>query len=75
LCAPLRVGIIETTTMHDDKTKRGSTDRARINVQEPYEVRWWAQRWNVTEEQLKDAAKRVGSNAKDIAACLGKPWP
>ena len=39
--------------MADDKTKTGGQDRTRINVNEDYELRDWAQKFSVTQEQLK----------------------
>jgi Protein of unknown function (DUF3606) len=32
--------------MADDRTIRGAADRARINMQEDYEVRYWTQKWS-----------------------------
>jgi len=54
--------------MADDKSKPGGQDRRRINVNEDYEVRDWSKRLGVSPEQLKDAVKAVGSNAKDVEA-------
>jgi hypothetical protein len=56
--------------MADDKTKPGGQDRTRINTNEDYEVRDWSKRLGVSPEQLKDAVKAVGSNAKDVEAHL-----
>ena len=58
--------------MSDDKTKRGPRDADRVNINEDYEVRYWTQKWNVTEAQLKDAVRRAGVMAKDVAKALGK---
>jgi Protein of unknown function (DUF3606) len=33
--------------MPDDKSKPGGQDRARINVNEPYELRDWARKFGV----------------------------
>jgi len=58
--------------MSDDKTKRGPRDADRVNINEDYEVRYWTQKWNVTEAQLKDAVRRAGVMARDVAKALGK---
>jgi hypothetical protein len=61
--------------MADDRTKVGRPDRDRINVNEPYELRDWSEKFGVTPEQLKAAVKAGGPMAKDVARNLGKPWP
>ena len=58
--------------MSDDKTNRGPRDADRVNINEDYEVRYWTQKWNVTEAQLKDAVRRAGVMARDVAKALGK---
>jgi len=58
--------------MSDDPSKRGPADRTRVNVNEPHEVRYWTEKWGVTEQQLRDAVKRAGVMVKDVAAALGK---
>lgn len=56
--------------MSDDKTKRGSPDRNRINVGEDYELRDWSKKLGVTPEQLKAAVKAVGPMAADVTKHL-----
>ena len=56
--------------MADDKGKSGGQDRARINTSQDYELRDWSQKFGVRPEELKAAAKAVGSNAKDVEAHL-----
>ena len=58
--------------MPDDKTQRGSQDRARINVHERYEVRYWTKKFGVTEERLKTAIAKVGTSAKAVESELKK---
>jgi len=58
--------------MADDKTKIGKPDRDRINVDEDYELRAWAEKFGVTPERLRNAVKTSGPMVKDIAALLGK---
>jgi hypothetical protein len=56
--------------MADDKTLRGPRDGDRVNVNEDYEVRYWTKKWGVTEQQLRDAVKRVGVMARDVEKAL-----
>lgn len=58
--------------MADDKSKAGAADRARVNVNEAHELNYWTGKWNVTEQQLRDAVKKVGAMTKDVAKALGK---
>ena len=58
--------------MTDDKTKTGSPDRDRINTSEDYEVRDWAKKFGVSEDRLREAVKKVGPVASDVARQLGK---
>ena len=55
--------------MSDDKTNRGTQDRARINVHEDYELRDWSKRLGVTPDDLRKAVQQVGTSAD---AVLGK---
>jgi hypothetical protein len=55
-----------------DKSKAGAADRARVNVNEAHELSYWTGKWNVTEQQLRDAVKKVGVMTKDVAQALGK---
>jgi hypothetical protein len=52
--------------MPDDKTKKGAPDRSRINLSEPYEVRYWTEKFRVTEGALEQAVKAVGSSAEAV---------
>ncbi len=52
--------------MADDKTKTGAADRARINVNESYELRDWAKKFGVTEDALKSAVQTVGTSAQAV---------
>lgn len=56
----------------DDKKKTGTPDRDLINVNEPYEVRDWADKFGVTHVQLKAAVNAVGNSAKKVEAYLNK---
>jgi hypothetical protein len=52
--------------MSDDKTKPGGQDRKRINVNEDYELRDWAEKLHVTKDELKAAVKKVGDRASAV---------
>ena len=58
--------------MADDKTKVGGQDRARINVNEDYEVRDWCKSLGVTEDELRKAVAAVGDRADEVREHLGK---
>lgn len=52
--------------MSDDKSKTGSADRTRINVNEDYELRDWSTKFRCTHEELKAAVKAVGTSATAV---------
>jgi hypothetical protein len=58
--------------MADDKTKTGGQDRARININEDYEVRDWCKSLGVTEDKLRKAVADVGDQADKVREHLGK---
>jgi GTP cyclohydrolase III len=58
--------------MSDDLKNRGPADRARINVHEDHEVRYWTQELGVSREQLVQAVQAVGVMAADVRKHLGK---
>ena len=58
--------------MADDLSKSGSPDRDRINMNEEYEVRDWAKKFGVSEEQLRQAVKAVGDRPDKVRQHLGR---
>jgi hypothetical protein len=52
--------------MSDDLTKKGPQDRSRINLSEPYEVQYWADKFGVSKERLSEAVHNVGHSAKAV---------
>ena len=58
--------------MSDDLQQRGAADRARINIHEAHELRYWTKALDVTEQQLKAAVAQVGVMAEDVRRQLGK---
>jgi hypothetical protein len=52
--------------MADDLKNRGTQDRARINVNEQHEVRYWTDALGISREQLVAAVEAVGPMAEDV---------
>jgi Protein of unknown function (DUF3606) len=58
--------------MSDDLSNRGPKDRARVNVNEPWELTYWCKKFNCTEAQLRAAVKAVGPMVTEVQKHLGK---
>ena len=58
--------------MSDDLKNSGPADRARINVNESWELRWWTESLGVTEQELRAAVAAVGASANAVRQHLGK---
>lgn len=58
--------------MADNLNERGPQDRSRVNVNEPWELRYWSRKFGVSEEQLKEAVKAAGPSADAVGKHLGK---
>ena len=58
--------------MADDKTNRGPQDRARVNLSEEYEVRYWAKELGVSKEELIRLVQQHGNSAEKLRRELGK---
>ncbi|HTF63888.1 MAG TPA: DUF3606 domain-containing protein [Edaphobacter sp.] len=58
--------------MADDKSNRGPADRARINVNEDYEVAYWTKELGVSSDRLKELVAQHGVMAADVRKALGK---
>jgi hypothetical protein len=56
--------------MADDKSKRGGADRKRININEPYEVRYWSQKFGCTHAGLGAAVHAVGDSVAAVERYL-----
>jgi hypothetical protein len=52
--------------MADDLSKRGPPDRNRVNVNEPWELRYWCAEFKCTDAQLRAAVKAVGVVAANV---------
>jgi hypothetical protein len=58
--------------MADDLSNRGQADRIRININEPYELAFWAKELGVSGARLRDLVKEHGVMAADVRKALGK---
>lgn len=58
--------------MSDNPEKRGPADRTRVNVNEEHEVRYWTERFGVSEEQLREAVQKAGVMVEDVERVLRK---
>jgi hypothetical protein len=52
--------------MSDSKEQTGGQDRKRINVNQDYELRDWAKKFNVSPDELKKAVGKVGDRAEAV---------
>ena len=57
--------------MTDNLKNRGAQDRARINVHEEHEVRYWTKALGVSEDELK-LVKEHGVSAERIREALAQ---
>lgn len=54
--------------MPDDKTQAHGQDRARINLNEDYEVRDWSRKFGISADELRAAVRAVGDRAAAVEA-------
>ena len=52
--------------MTDDPTKKGVQDRTRINTSEDYELRYWSEKFGVSQDQLKAGVQKVGNSVSAV---------
>jgi hypothetical protein len=52
--------------MTDSTSQRHGQDRTRINVNQPHELRDWADKFGVSPEQIEEAVRSVGNQAADV---------
>ncbi|CAN7303801.1 DUF3606 domain-containing protein [Pseudoxanthomonas sp. LjRoot143] len=58
--------------MADDKSKTGSPDRDRVNLNEDYEVQYWTKALQITPEKLRSVVEAVGNSADAVREHLGR---
>jgi len=56
----------------DDKQKKDSADRARININEGYELDYWSNKFGVSKDKLKAVVQTVGTSASAVEDYLKK---
>jgi len=62
--------------MNHDGNRGGAADRQRIDIHQDRELRAWAKRFGVTEQEICDAVAKVGVLAEDVQTELRrKPRP
>ncbi len=55
----------------DNLKNRGAQDRARINVNEQHELRYWTDTLGISEQRLRELVKEVGPSVEAVRAQLG----
>lgn len=55
-----------------DHEDRGPVNRTHINVNEGFELRYWAKDLNVSLEQVKSAVRKVGNAVVDVRQELSR---
>ena len=58
--------------MPDDPKKKIPQDASRVNIHEPYEVRYWCSKFNVNEAKLREAVLAVGTSANAVEQYLSR---
>lgn len=56
----------------DDMSKRGPTDRNRINLSQEHEVKYWTQALGVSKAALEAAVREAGTSADKVRSYLKK---
>jgi hypothetical protein len=56
--------------MGKDKPKRGPYADNRVNPHEPNEIKYWSQKFNCTEMELKHAVRAVGTSSEAVMKFL-----
>ena len=60
------------STSHILRHFRLGPDCKRINLNEDHEVRYWSEKFGVTEERLREAVHKVGNRAKAVQEELNR---
>ena len=58
--------------MADNKNSRGSRDRDRVAGNQEHEVRYLAEKLNVSTEEVKKAIEKVGNSREKLEEYLRK---
>lgn len=52
--------------MADDLNQRGQQDRSRINMNEPWEVKYWTKELGVTQDELARIVRVAGNSVAAV---------
>ncbi|GAB3436395.1 DUF3606 domain-containing protein [Massilia solisilvae] len=58
--------IMQEDIMADDLNQRGQQDRSRINMNEPWEVKYWTRELGVSQEELARAVQQAGNSVTAV---------
>jgi hypothetical protein len=71
-------GTSEEQHMSSNRIDSGPVDRTNINMNEPFEVRYWSKELGVSASQLKAVVQKVGSEMtavrQELATLGNKSW-
>ena len=56
--------------MPDNLDIRGPRDRNFINLGQPHEIRYWCEKWDISEDTLRDAVDEVGESVQEVEEWL-----
>ena len=56
--------------MADDLSKRGPQDRARIDVNQDWELRYWSKELSVSADEIRSAVQAVGPSTDKVREYL-----
>ena len=56
----------EVLTMPDDPTKKRPQDSSRINPKEKHELQYWAEKFGVSPDRIRQAVERVGNSVEAV---------
>jgi hypothetical protein len=55
----------------DHLTKREPVDRSKINMHDPFEIKYWTREFRVSGAELQKAIDKVGNSAATVRKELG----
>ena len=58
--------------MSDDTSQRHGQDRTRIDVSQKHELRYWTEKFGVSEEELRNAVQVAGTQVEAVRRMLQK---
>lgn len=56
--------------MADNLKDRGAQDRARINLNESWEVQYWSKKFGISADELRTAVEAAGPMSADVQRWL-----